>query len=30
MLEKRLKMDKLFSTFEIQGFEMLMSFWLLS
>jgi len=26
MVEKRLEMDKLFSTFEIQDFEMLISF----
>jgi len=30
MVEKRLKMDKSFSIFEIQDFEMLISFWLSS
>jgi len=30
MVEKRLKVDKLFSTFKIRDFKMLTSFWLLS
>jgi len=30
VVKKSLKIDKLFSTFEIKDFEMLISFWLLS